>query len=565
MVSFRRATYANKYTRCKIKVTAAEISAENCEEKSKANQKVGSMWAKLRPQAVVICIVISLSAEQCNSQRNGTPTTTAKSHLSTANGSGTSDINIISQRHTQSLYQNLSALTSTRPLDRPSLTLVDSTGSSSSSSKSNSNSNNNRGTTSSRQTKQASDGSTSDSNPGNSLEGSADWFMLGSDDLIPSESGRRSTVVDKRTGASKKSESSGGKRKSGGNRTSSSSSSSSSSSNKTSSGQSDDEQQSDSSDSNEIYDDIDDAASSTAGSTKEPECAANGRYYCTYKEEYPLKLVTEVTKYYKWPLEKLFRDLHAQIMPKLAQDSSGNLVCNSITRVVRPGWARNTNDRWLVVINTENYHQYVTEVVCQYGSNSRCNFIPPCYYSSCQQRYNTQKLLVIDPNNPYRGPFLSEFLFPSCCVCYVPSTSESIQDRYRTAPSTIYQRTMQQEAAVNLDPPQFRSTGLIEDVPGALLSGVEQRLDSTSSLQPSASNSLTASGTSKAASAGQPGEIRRRGEQLPASKSADESSSSSKQTTSFSDFPRLGLVDSLFNGHRTSIGDTLSAADSLRQ
>lgn len=225
--------------------------------------------------------------------------------------------------------------------------------------------------------------------------------------------------------------------------------------NKTASGgqqqQFDDEQQSDSSESNEIFDDVEEVT--LAGTQKEPECASHGRYYCTYKEDYPVKLVSEVTKYYKWPIEKLFRDLHAQIMPKLAQDSNGNLVCDSITRVVRPGWARNTNDRWLVVINTDNYHQYVTEVVCQYGSNSRCNFIPPCYYSSCQQRYNTQKLLVIDPTNPYRGPFLSEFLFPSCCVCYVPTTSDSLNDKFRPSPASIYQRTMQQESSTNQNPP----------------------------------------------------------------------------------------------------------------
>lgn len=544
----------------KLLLQAASLPAPKLTERTSTNRGDGSMWAKSRPQVVVTCIVIvviSFSAELCNSQRAGTTPTTVKSHLSTASGSSTGDINIISHRQTQSIYQNLSALTSTRPLDRPSLTLVDNDSNSKISNSNNKETNN-------HQTEQANDGSTSDLSPSSLLEGSADWFMLGSNDLMPSESGRRSTVVDKRTGASKKNEGSGGKRKGGGgNRTSSSSPSSS---NKTS-GQFDDEQQSDSSDANEVYDDIDDAASSTAGTTKEPECASNGRYYCTYKEEYPLKLVTEVTKYYKWPLEKLFRDLHAQIMPKLAQDSSGNLVCNSITRVVRPGWARNTNDRWLVVINTENYHQYVTEVVCQYGSNSRCNFIPPCYYSSCQQRYNTQKLLVIDPNNPYRGPFLSEFLFPSCCVCYVPSTSESIQDRYRTAPSTIYQRTMQQEAAVNLDPPQFRTTGMIEEIPGAILSSAEQRSDSSLGLQSSTTgtSSSSSSGSSKPATAGMPGEIRRRGEQLQSSKLTTDESSSSGQSTSFSDFPRLGLVDSLLGSHRTSIRDTSSTGDSSRQ
>ena len=343
------------------------------------------------------------------------------------------------------MYQNAnsnsssgSGVNSGRPLDRPSLNLVGG----------------------SKLSPAASEGAMQNYSSGESIPaGAADWFMMGGGgggggDLASGEGRhhasfasderppRKNNITSTRRMAEVK------QRKYG----------SGSGKNKTIF---DDEQQSsESADSNEIYDDVEDNASSMAGTQKEPECASHGRYYCTFKEDYPLKLVTEVTKYYKWPLEKLFRDLHAQIMPKLAQDSTGNLVCDSITRVVRPGWARNTNERWLVVINTDNYHQYVTEVVCQYGTNSRCNFIPPCYYSSCQQRYNTQKLLVIDPTNPYRGPFLSEFLFPSCCVCYVPSSSDSFQDKHRASPATIYQRTMQQEASSNLNPPQFRPPGL---------------------------------------------------------------------------------------------------------
>lgn len=157
------------------------------------------------------------------------------------------------------------------------------------------------------------------------------------------------------------------------------------------------------------------------GTSKTPPCGNQGRFYCSYKEDYPNKVVGEVSKYYKWPLEKLFRDLRQQVMPKLANDNYGGLVCDSLTRVVRPGWARNTNNRWLVVINTDHYQQFVTEVICRNGPSAHCNFIPPCYQATCAQRYNTQKLLVIDPWNPYKGPFVSEFLFPSCCICYVPS------------------------------------------------------------------------------------------------------------------------------------------------
>ncbi|RWS10097.1 uncharacterized protein B4U79_04425 [Dinothrombium tinctorium] len=184
-------------------------------------------------------------------------------------------------------------------------------------------------------------------------------------------------------------------------------------------------------------DDYDDDSGLPSGTTKTPPCAQHGRYYCSYNEDYPIKVVTEVARYYKWPLEKLFRDLRQQVMPKLANDNYGGLVCDSITRVVRPGWARNTNNRWLVVINTDHYQQFVSEVICRHGSGTYCNFVPPCYHATCQQRYNTQKLLVIDPWNPYKGPFLAEFLFPSCCICYVPESHDSFSHSASTKNNLI--------------------------------------------------------------------------------------------------------------------------------
>lgn len=167
-----------------------------------------------------------------------------------------------------------------------------------------------------------------------------------------------------------------------------------------------------------------DDAAGLSGQVKAPPCGSHGRFYCTYKEDYPSKIVSEVSKYYKWPLEKLFRDLRQQVMPKLANDNHGGLVCDSVTRVVRPGWARNTNNRWLVVINTDQYQQFVTEVICRNGPNAPCNYVPPCYQATCVQRYNTQKLMVIDPWNPYKGDVFL-FLYFSFRL-FFPSSSSSL-------------------------------------------------------------------------------------------------------------------------------------------
>ncbi|XP_002413652.3 uncharacterized protein LOC8039702 [Ixodes scapularis] len=158
-----------------------------------------------------------------------------------------------------------------------------------------------------------------------------------------------------------------------------------------------------------------------SGTLAAPPCSEFNRNHCPFTEDYPIDIVTQVTKFLKWPLEKLFRDLRQAQSPPLMENGDGALVCDSLTRIVRPGWAKNTNSRWLVVINTHNYEQFVTETTCRH-ENSQCNFVAPCFYASCQQRFNIQKLLVIDPSNPYKGPFLSQFLFPSCCVCYVPGT-----------------------------------------------------------------------------------------------------------------------------------------------
>ncbi|KAH9361484.1 hypothetical protein HPB48_004573 [Haemaphysalis longicornis] len=80
---------------------------------------------------------------------------------------------------------------------------------------------------------------------------------------------------------------------------------------------------------------------------------------------FPSDVVTQVTKFLRWPLEKLFRDLRHSHTPPLADDGNGALACDATTRIVRPGWAKNTNGRWLVVINTPYYEQFVTEISCR--------------------------------------------------------------------------------------------------------------------------------------------------------------------------------------------------------
>ena len=166
-------------------------------------------------------------------------------------------------------------------------------------------------------------------------------------------------------------------------------------------------------------------SSNTASVAEIPRCATDGRFYCNHQEDYPTEIVSRIMKYYRYPLKSMFKQLKNQVMPTLAEDNTSGLVCESQTRLLRIGWAMNTDGRWLVVLNTDQYQQYITEVVCRTTRDS-CNYVPPCYKAKCLQRFNTQKLLVIDPVVPHRGPFLSEFLFPSCCVCHIPSSTAKL-------------------------------------------------------------------------------------------------------------------------------------------
>ncbi|OQR67591.1 hypothetical protein BIW11_13431 [Tropilaelaps mercedesae] len=137
-------------------------------------------------------------------------------------------------------------------------------------------------------------------------------------------------------------------------------------------------------------------------------------------------LIHQVTKYLKWPLEKLFRDLRGLHSLTLTDLGSGSLVSDSITKIIRPGWARNPNGKWLVVINTPIYIKRQCFLHFRTDDTS-CAYVAPRFHSSCQQRYNVQSLLVMDPSNHYKGPFLSHFLFSSSCVCLVPDLKLIVQ------------------------------------------------------------------------------------------------------------------------------------------
>ncbi|CAL4158597.1 unnamed protein product [Meganyctiphanes norvegica] len=160
------------------------------------------------------------------------------------------------------------------------------------------------------------------------------------------------------------------------------------------------------------------------GATK-PGCART-RIYCPYDHGYPIDKVNSIIDRYYNDLQILYQSLYQfTTQDELYKDNAtlgyrqdGHFVCGSVVESARLGWAQNTRGQWLVVINTDKFPQSVRIETCKYGGR-RCEYLPPCYKSTCIQRSSYAKLIAIDPTRPSVRPRVETFLLPSACSCFV--------------------------------------------------------------------------------------------------------------------------------------------------
>ncbi|EEC13066.1 hypothetical protein IscW_ISCW008795 [Ixodes scapularis] len=96
----------------------------------------------------------------------------------------------------------------------------------------------------------------------------------------------------------------------------------------------------------------------------------------------------------------------------------GSFVCRSEAVYLRIGWAKNWKGLWLTVVNTERFPQVTRVEKCKYRGKP-CDYMVPCYKSSCKQREMLFPLIAVNPYDPGQKPSIELFPIPSGCVCYV--------------------------------------------------------------------------------------------------------------------------------------------------
>ncbi|KAL7642305.1 UNVERIFIED_CONTAM: hypothetical protein RMT77_006866 [Armadillidium vulgare] len=161
------------------------------------------------------------------------------------------------------------------------------------------------------------------------------------------------------------------------------------------------------------------------GGGSRPSCALNG-LYCLYDNTYPRDEVNTIINRHYNDVRSLYSTLNRISAEDLLSfdnrthryRESGHFVCESKVEYVRPGWARNLRGEWLAIINTDLFPQVVRVEECKYA-NRRCEYLPPCYKSSCLQRYSFEKLLCVDPRSPDGRPIVDIFEIPNACSCFV--------------------------------------------------------------------------------------------------------------------------------------------------
>ncbi|KAK6633737.1 hypothetical protein RUM44_004344 [Polyplax serrata] len=111
-----------------------------------------------------------------------------------------------------------------------------------------------------------------------------------------------------------------------------------------------------------------------------------------------------------------------------------NSLCPFRQEVVFPRAAKNKEDKWLFVVNQDQYVQGVTVEVCL-NPESRCiltESFPLSYTPYCKQKYIERRLVAIGEDGK---PHSDSFRLPSCCSCVLKHETSARMGTLRTSPA----------------------------------------------------------------------------------------------------------------------------------
>jgi len=162
--------------------------------------------------------------------------------------------------------------------------------------------------------------------------------------------------------------------------------------------------------------------------SKDPACSANGTLTrCLEDADYPEYEVKAAIAHHKYKFLELYADV-ADLATENSVDRLKTLeeetyLCPSTTTYVKPLRAKNTSDKWRVIINDvkvdyDIFTQTTRIEECETSGDS-CPLVPPCYETKCIQKDIVHRFLVYDPYDHYFPFAIETFQFPATCACYV--------------------------------------------------------------------------------------------------------------------------------------------------
>ncbi|XP_018494910.1 neurotrophin 1 [Galendromus occidentalis] len=162
-----------------------------------------------------------------------------------------------------------------------------------------------------------------------------------------------------------------------------------------------------------------------------PHCARE-LDLCAHNHDYPLDKVSVIVDRFYSHTYDLYHSLY-QTPPHEVQwvenvtnaytheKHHGDFACKSEATYLRIGWAKNYKGHWKAVVNTERFPQTARIEKCKYREKP-CDYMPPCYKTSCKQREMLYPLIAVNPYDSSQKPLVDLFPLPSGCVCYVDDT-----------------------------------------------------------------------------------------------------------------------------------------------
>ncbi|XP_077547725.1 neurotrophin 1-like [Haemaphysalis longicornis] len=159
-----------------------------------------------------------------------------------------------------------------------------------------------------------------------------------------------------------------------------------------------------------------------------PSCARD-LDLCVFNHDYPIEKVQSIVDRHYNQMYDLYHTLYKTpphevqwvenyTLAFAAEKQHGSFVCRSEAVYLRIGWAKNWKGLWMTVVNTERFPQVTRVEKCKYR-NKPCDYMVPCYKSSCKQREMLYPLIAVNPYDLGQKPTIDLFPIPSGCVCYV--------------------------------------------------------------------------------------------------------------------------------------------------